>query len=135
MSATIKPEDLVLTDDPEQQNEVFLRAFNSGEGAIFDSLYREDAISNLSGSPLTGKERTETITAMLAQKPRLEADLKHAYTAGDTMLVVVDYVLHVPDEQNGTQTLRGTCTDVLTRDADGTWAMTIDRPVDSSELD
>ncbi|KAB2587519.1 nuclear transport factor 2 family protein, partial [Streptomyces arboris] len=39
--------DLTLTDDPDQQNEVFLKAFNSGEGAIFDQLYRDDAVSNL----------------------------------------------------------------------------------------
>ncbi|MFJ1799963.1 MULTISPECIES: YybH family protein [unclassified Streptomyces] len=120
---------LELPDDPEQQNEVFLKAFNSGEGAVFDSLYRADAISNLSGRPLTGTERTRVITEMLAQKPLLDAEFREAHVAGDVMLIVVDYDLDLPEPDGARVRMRGTCTDVLRRGADGKWLMVIDRPV------
>ncbi|MEU1815984.1 nuclear transport factor 2 family protein [Streptomyces roseifaciens] len=125
--------DLDLTDDPETQNDVFLRAFNSGVGAVFDGLYREDAISNLSGAPLTGAERTASVTEMLKSKPDLEATYRYALVAGDVSMIVVDYDLDVPGPDGTRTRRRGTCTDVLRRGADGKWLMAVDRPVDLSE--
>ncbi|ARQ71077.1 YybH family protein [Streptomyces marincola] len=121
--------DLDLTDDPEVQNAVFLRAFNSGDGAAFDRLYRDDAISNLSGKPLTGNERTEAIKQFLATGPSLDSSIKYAYTAGDTILVVVDFNLEITKEAGERQKIHGTCTDVLRRVENGKWMMAIDRPV------
>ncbi|MEU3955930.1 nuclear transport factor 2 family protein [Streptomyces achromogenes] len=130
---SIDPRDLKLTDDPVQQNEVFLAAFNTGDGAVFDSLYRDDAISNLSGSPLTGAERTRVITELLAQKPRLNAKFLNAYTAGDTLLIFVEYDMEVPQPDGDPVHMRGICTDVLRRGEDGNWLMVIDRPVAEEE--
>ncbi|MFF4716294.1 YybH family protein [Streptomyces eurythermus] len=130
---SIDPRDLKLTDDPVQQNEVFLAAFNTGDGAVFDSLYRDDAISNLSGSPLTGAERTRVITEFLAQKPRLNAKFLNAYVAGDALLIFVEYDMEVPQPDGNPVRMRGTCTDVLRRGEDGDWLMVIDRPVAEEE--
>ncbi|MCC3769961.1 nuclear transport factor 2 family protein [Streptomyces sp. UNOC14_S4] len=124
---------LDLTDDPETQNDVFLLAFNTGEGAVFDRLYREDAISNLSGAPLTGAERTASITEILAQKPGLKATYRYAVTAGDVSMIVVDYDMEMPSADGTRTRMRGTCTDVLRRGADGKWLMAIDRPVALAE--
>lgn len=135
MTEEISPEDLVLTDDPIQQSDVFLRAFNTADGAVFDSLYRDDSISNLSGKPLTGAERTKAITELLAQKPRMKATFRRSYTAGDTMLVVADYEIDAPAPDGGRTTLRGSCTDVMTKGADGKWFVTIDRPVPAELID
>ncbi|MFI1394005.1 YybH family protein [Streptomyces sp. NPDC020681] len=129
MSTGIDLNALELTADPDQQNEVFLIAFNSYDGAVFDRLYRDDAISNLSGAPLTGAARKAKITELLAQKPSLKATLRHSYTAGDVQLIVVDYEMEVPGPDGERQELRGTCTDVLRRGEDGKWLMAIDRPI------
>jgi ketosteroid isomerase-like protein len=120
---------LVLTDDVEQQNDTFVLAFNSGDGAAFDRLYLDDAISNLSGGPLTGKERLAAITDILAQGPKLKARVLRNYVAGDTSLVTVDYELQITGEDGQPATVHGTCTDVLVKQADGTWMMAVDRPV------
>ncbi|MFI8828840.1 YybH family protein [Streptomyces sp. NPDC053431] len=128
---TLADLDLTLTDDPIQQSDVFLRAFNTHDGAIFDRLYRDDSISNLSGKPLSGPERTEAITELLAQKPRMKATYKRSYTTSDTMLVVADYEIEVPTPDGGHTTLVGSCTDVMTKDADGRWFVAIDRPVNA----
>ena len=122
-------DNLELTDDPETQNEVFLAAFNSGRGEVFDRLYREDAISNLSGQPLTGPERTTAVTELLAAKPKLQSRVRHSYVAGDTSLIIVEYELEVTGADGKPQTIKGICTDVLVREPDGRWMMAIDRPV------
>jgi ketosteroid isomerase-like protein len=111
------------------QNEIFIAAFNSGDGALFDRLYRPDAVSNLTGKTRTGPERTKTITELPATKPRVRATIKHRYIAGDTCLFIVDFVLDTHDENGHPVRLTGFCTDVLVREPDGRWLMAIDRPV------
>ncbi|WP_405591126.1 YybH family protein [Streptomyces sp. NBC_01092] len=120
---------LELTDDPEIQNEVFLKIFNSGNGAAFDNLYRADAISNLTGGPLTGEARTKGIIDLLAQGPTLKSVVKHSYTADDVTLIVVDFELGLPGEDGELVQIKGTCTDVIRRLEDGKWMMAVDRPV------
>ncbi|MHA7961208.1 YybH family protein [Streptomyces sp. L500] len=126
MSATL---DLTLTDDADQQNDVFVAAFNSGQGAIFDQLYRADAISNLTGTPRTGADRTRAITEFLATGPKLNSKVLRTYNTGDTSLLIVEFHLEVTGEDGTPQKIDGTCTDVLVRDENGKWIMAIDRPV------
>lgn len=129
MTVQIDLDNLDLTDDPETQNEVFLAAFNSGQGAIFDRLYRDDAISNLSGAPLSGEARTRAITEMLATGPVLKSKVRSSYIAGDTSLIIVDFDLQITGADGQPQRITGVCTDVLIRGADGKWIMAVDRPV------
>ncbi|WP_156724641.1 YybH family protein [Streptomyces apocyni] len=129
MSAETDLYSLELTADPDVQNDVFLKAFNSGEGEAFDRLYRDDAISNLSGQPLTGAERTRAIKEMLAKGPTLNSTLKHSYTAGDVTLIVVDFELGLPDENGELIPVKGQCTDVVRRVEGDRWLMAVDRPV------
>jgi ketosteroid isomerase-like protein len=126
---TVGSLDLELTDDAEQQNEVFTLAFNSGDGGLFDRLYHADAISNLSGQPLTGSARVEAIKQMLEAKPSLSATLREVYTTGDTRLLIVDFELEAPGEDGVPVKMTGSCTDVMTRDVNGRWFMAVDRPV------
>ncbi len=120
---------LELTYDPEVQNDVFLKIFNSGDGAAFDNLYRDDAISNLSGGPLTGEARTKAIIGMLAQGPTLKSVVKHSYTADDVTLIVVDFELGLPGENGELVQVKGSCTDVIRRVEGDKWLMAVDRPV------
>ncbi|GAA3945576.1 hypothetical protein GCM10022244_61140 [Streptomyces gulbargensis] len=118
-----------LTGDSETQNEIFIQLFNSGDGELFDLLYRDDAISNFSGSPLTGKERTEFFKEFLAPKPFLVAEITHAYVAGDVALIGVKFSVDGTDADGKPTRIEGNCTDVLRRGEDGRWLMAIDRPV------
>ena len=129
MTAQIDFANLELTDDPEVQNAVFLAAFNSGDGHVFDSLYLPDAISNLTGTQRTGADRTRGIVEMLAAKPKLDSVVKYAHSTADTSLIVVEFKLQLTDENGKTTQHNGICTDVLVRTAEGKWMMSIDRPV------
>ncbi|WP_405431061.1 YybH family protein [Micromonospora sp. NBC_00617] len=118
-----------IPDDPDLQNELFVRIFNSGDGALYDSMYTPDAISNISGAPLTGAERTQFFKDFLATGPKIASKVSQTYTTADTSLLIVDYQLELPQPDGSTATVRGTCTDVLIRNAEGQWRLAIDRPV------
>ncbi|MFE0326024.1 YybH family protein [Streptomyces sp. NPDC003753] len=122
-----------IPEDPDKQNELFVRIFNSGDGALYDSMYTADAISNISGAPLTGQERTAFFKEFLASGPTIDSRVLQAYTSGDTSLLIVDYSLDVPGPDGQTMHMHGTCTDVLIRDENGDWRLAIDRPVPDQE--
>lgn len=130
MTIAIDLEKPDLTGDTETQNDIFLQVFNSGDGELFDRLYRPDAISNFSGAPLTGDERRTFFVEFIGAKPTLTATVRHAHVAGDVALVAVDFSVETTDPEDGTPVLiEGRCTDVLRRVEDGRWLMAIDRPV------
>ncbi|MCS0636043.1 nuclear transport factor 2 family protein [Streptomyces sp. LP05-1] len=123
-----------LTADTDLQNEIFLQVFNSGDGELFDKLYRDDAISNFSGEPLTGEARLAFFKEFLATKPQLQAEVTHSYVAGDVALIGVHFVIDGTDSEGKPMHLEGNCTDVLRRGTDGRWLMAVDRPVAGSLL-
>ncbi|MET7718816.1 nuclear transport factor 2 family protein [Streptomyces sp. NPDC005407] len=123
-----------LTADTDMQNEIFLQVFNTGDGALFDLLYRDDAISNFSGAPLTGAERLAFFKEFLAPKPALKAEVTHAYVAGDVALIGVNFSVDSTGPDGKPVHLEGNCTDVLRRGEDGRWLMAVDRPVTGSLL-
>jgi ketosteroid isomerase-like protein len=118
-----------LTDDIDAQNDIFIDVFNSGDGELFDKLYRPDAISNFSGAQLTGEPRRKWFIEFLAPKPHLEATLTHAYVAGDVSLIGVTFIIDTTNEEGKKVRITGRCTDVLRRGDDGRWLMACDRPV------
>ncbi|MYV51528.1 DUF4440 domain-containing protein [Streptomyces sp. SID3212] len=123
-----------LTDDTNQQNEIFLQVFNSGDGELFDKLYLADSISNFSGEPLTGAARLGFFKEFLSTKPVLEAEVTHSYVAGDVALIGVRFSIDGTGADGEPMHLEGSCTDVLRRGEDGRWLMSIDRPVAGSLL-
>jgi ketosteroid isomerase-like protein len=118
-----------IPDDPHKQNELFVRLFNHGDGALYDSMYTADAISNISGQPLTGRARTQFFKDFLASGPKIDSKVVQAFTTSDTSLLIVDYSMDIHDENGEVAAVHGTCTDVLVRNADGEWRLAIDRPV------
>jgi len=124
-----------LTGDTETQNEIFLRFFNSGDGELFDRLYRADAVSNFSGQPLRGEARRAFFKEFLATKPFLKAEVTHAYVADDVALIGVRYSIDGRTADGEALHLAGNCTDVLRRGDDGRWLMAIDRPVAGTLLE
>ncbi|GIE82600.1 hypothetical protein Aph02nite_85500 [Actinoplanes philippinensis] len=122
-------QDSIIPDDPHLQNELFVRIFNSGDGALYDSMYTPDAISNISGTPLTGAQRTQFFKDFLATGPSIASKVTQSYTTKDTSLLIVDYHLEIPQPDGSTASVHGTCTDVLIRNSEGQWRLAVDRPV------
>ncbi|MFE9560510.1 YybH family protein [Streptomyces sp. NPDC006487] len=118
-----------ISEDPDKLNELFVRIFNSGDGALYDSMYTEDAISNISGAPLSGTARTAFFKEFLASGPKIDSKVLQTYTTGDTSLLIVDYSLDIPTPDGQSVHMHGTCTDVLIRNEAGEWRLAVDRPV------
>ncbi|MFF3517862.1 YybH family protein [Streptomyces sp. NPDC002573] len=123
----------VIPEDPDQQNDLFVRIFNSGDGALYDSMYTADAISNISGSPLSAEARTTFFKEFLSIGPKINSKVLQTYTTGDTSLLIVDYELDIPEADGQITHMHGTCTDVLVRNAEGQWRLAVDRPVPDQE--
>nr|QCF28939.1 cyclase [Streptomyces sp.] len=121
--------DFEIPEDPDKLNELFVRVFNSGDGALYDAMYTDDAVSNISGAPLSGAARTAFFREFLASGPKIDSRVLQTYTTGDTSLLIVDYSLDVPTPDGQTLHMHGTCTDVLIRNEDGEWRLAVDRPV------
>lgn len=124
---------LDVPDDADGQNDLLIRIFNSGDGALYDSLYTPDAISNISGGPLSGEARTAFFKEFLTTGPKINSKVLQTYTTGDTSLLIVDYDLDIPGPDGQTTHLHGTCTDVVIRNEEGKWRLAIDRPVSDQE--
>ncbi len=88
--------DTVISDDPDEQNDLLIRVFNSGDGELYDALYTPDAISNMSGGPLTGEARSAFFKEFLAAGAKITSKVVQSYTTGDTSLLIVDYVMTLP---------------------------------------
>lgn len=118
-----------VPDDPHQQNEMFVRLFNHGDGKLYDSMYTDDAVSNISGAPLTGPARTQFFEQFLASGPKIDSKVTAAFTTSDTSLLIVDYTMTISGEDGEAVSVHGQCTDVLVRNAEGQWRLAVDRPV------
>jgi uncharacterized protein (TIGR02246 family) len=117
-----------LTDDPEKQTEIYVKAFNTGDAEALNQLYTEDAVSIWEpGKPLTGQAHKDALVEFLAQKPTMSATVRHSYVTGDTTLLVVDWKMTVPGA-GGAEELQGVGLDVLRRGDDGNWRYAIDNP-------
>lgn len=131
---TSRLDEFELTTDPAKLTELYARAFNSGDPAVVERFYTEDAVAVWEeGEPLTGDARRAHMAEQLARKPKMTAVARHVYEAGDTTLLVVDWTVDMPGE-NGEEAehFEGVGLDVLRRGADGFWRYAIDDPYGES---
>jgi ketosteroid isomerase-like protein len=102
--------------------ESFVAAFNRGDAAALDDIYGEHGVLvPAPGQPVTGDQRRAATAHLLGFGKPMRATARHVYEAGDIALVIVDWAI----EGLG---MTGTATDVVRRDADGTWRYVIDNP-------
>jgi uncharacterized protein (TIGR02246 family) len=122
-----------LTTDLDKVTELYVRAFNSGDPAIVNRLYTDDALSVWEpGKAVSGEARVQELVAGLAQRPVMRATLRHHYAAGDTAMLVVDWEIDVTAPDGTVEEHRGVGLDVVVRGADGYWRFAIDNPYEKA---
>jgi uncharacterized protein (TIGR02246 family) len=115
---------------PEEVQVLIRDALSSGDLEAVVSLYEADAALVPSGQPSTDPIRgkaalREVSSQFLAMKPRITTEPTKVIKSGDIALVIGEWTLTAkgPD---GDVSMSGTYTDVMRRQADGSWLFVID---------
>jgi len=114
-----------LTDDAAQVTDRYVRAMNAGDAEAVLRFYTEDAVSVWDPvHPVNGQEHRDAVTEFMKRKPVMSAQVRESYGTSDTALLVVDWTIDLPGEEQ----LSGTGLDVLRRGTDGNWRYAVDNP-------
>jgi uncharacterized protein (TIGR02246 family) len=108
-----------------------LKAFNAGDIDATLACYEPYACYvQKSGHLVRGAaELREMFRAMLSYKPDLELDVRKIIPTGDDLvLVVVKWKSKAISSSGETKVSAGTATDIVRRQADGTWKLALDNP-------
>jgi ketosteroid isomerase-like protein len=120
-------------DDPTKLPAAFMAAFNSGNAQELEQLYDSAGVLvPRPGHPVTGPDRAAANQYLLSFGLPIDAQVRHAYVAGDTALLIVDWSIHGTSRDGHEIDLRGTATDVARRGTDGLWRYSIDNPFGSA---
>lgn len=117
-------------DDPAEMNQRYLDAYNARDlDAVMDVYAPGAAAVWEPGKAVSGPAHRAAVADFMERDPRLSAEVRESYVAGDTAALVIDWRLEVPGSPEMTGTGRGL--DVLRRGADGRWQYVITNPFGS----
>ena len=117
-------------DDPAHIHILFRDAFNAGDIDALVALYASNAVLVVNGQPVAGQELIRNAyESFLARRPRMALKTRSAVMFDDSLaLLHGDWVLQPsPTDETG-KTTRGLSTEVVRREADGSWRFVIDNP-------
>ncbi|MEU4232300.1 nuclear transport factor 2 family protein [Nonomuraea sp. NPDC026600] len=119
----------MTTHDAAQLPEAFMAAFNAGDTQLLEQLYSDPGVLvPRPGHPVTGTDRAAANQYLLGFGLPIDARLRHAYVAGDTALLIVDWTIRGRARDGREIDLHGTATDVARQGSDGLWRYLIDNP-------
>ena len=115
---------------PEQTTEVFVHYFNEGDvDRLIAAYYANGAVlAAAPGSAASGASLRTALQAYLDVKGKMRATTRHKLVAGDTALLIIDWVIEGCDPGGAPLEVKGTSTDVVRRGVDGLWRCVIDNP-------
>ena len=117
--------------NPADVYPALLKAFNAGDIDATVACYEPQACFVLkSGHAVRGVvELREMYRATFSYKPDLKLGVRKIISAGDDLvLVVVDWKSKTVSSSGEAKVWAGTATDVVRRQADGTWKLALDNP-------
>ena len=119
-------------NSPAEVDVLVAKALSSGDLEAGISLYEADAVFIPPGQPASEPVRgkgaiREVASQFLALDPTLTIEPKKVIESGDIALVTGDWTL-TGKGPDGDVRMSGTYTDVMRRQADGTWLFVIDNP-------
>jgi uncharacterized protein (TIGR02246 family) len=116
-------------DDPAHIHILFLDAFNAGNIDSIVALYEMNAVLVVNGQPVAGQELIRNAyESFLAGRPRMSLKTRSAVMVDNNLaLLHGDWVLE-PAAADVAGTTRGMSTEVVRRQADGSWRFVIDSP-------
>src|SRR5688572_19115551 len=115
---------------PEEMHPTFTAAFNAGDMTALMDLYEPEAsLAPAPGEMVSGTAAiSEALTGFLALKGRMTIDTVRVIPAGDLALLHGNWILSGTGPDGHDVELAGRNTEVIRRQADGTWRFIIDNP-------
>lgn len=109
---------------PEEIHSLFERAFNAGDVDAILALYEPSAVFVTSGKPVTGHDGIrDAFIVSVSTGARMKLDTVAVIESGEGLAVLYGaWSLGPPAET------RGLSTEVVRRQADGSWMFVIDNP-------
>jgi len=123
--------------DPADVYPVYLKAFSAGDIDATVACYESQAcFISKSGRAAHGTfELRKLYRAMFSYKPHLKLEVRKIIQAGDDLaLVIVEWAWKAVLASGEIEALSGTATDVVRKQADGTWKLAIDNPYGIEQL-
>src|SRR5262245_59200019 len=115
---------------PEQTHQLFVEYFNAADADALLSLYEPKAtLLPFPGEPVTGHAAIrEVLHRFLGLKGRMELKLDKVLRTDDVALIFSSWSLRGTGPDGESLQHNGQTTDVVRRQADGTWRFVIDNP-------
>ncbi len=115
---------------PEQTTEVFKHYFNLGDiDALIGAYYAPGAVlAAAPGRATAGSDLRIALAKYFELRGKMTATTRHVLASGDTALLVIGWTVDARGADGKPLTVRGTSTDVVRRQADGSWRCVIDNP-------
>jgi uncharacterized protein (TIGR02246 family) len=115
---------------PEELDQLFVQAFNSGDVDALIALYEPEASFNPEpGQVVTGTQAIrEALGNFLAMNPKLTLEVKNLNQSSDIALTSANWHLTATGPDGNPVDMRGQSVEVSRRQPDGTWRFVIDNP-------
>ena len=119
-----------MAHSPNDTVRQLIAAINSGNLDAAVALYEPSGVLlSPEGQPARGTaELRAALQSFIAMKPRLESQAERVFESGDLALYLSRWSLHGTDPSGKAITMTGESTDVLRRQAGGSWLIAIDNP-------
>lgn len=118
----------MTVNDPAHIHTLFAEAFNAGDVDSLVALYEPNAVLVVKGQPVTGLPAIRTAyESILARRSRMTLKTRSVVMFDDTLAVLHgDWTVEAAAVEGGTRS--GLSTEVVRRQADGSWRFVIDNP-------
>jgi uncharacterized protein (TIGR02246 family) len=117
-------------ETPEEAHDLFVRFFNTGDIDSIISLYEPNAVLVPFPNPAVQGHAAirATMLAFLSAKGRMELVVDKIFQADDLALLFSSWILSGTGPDGSSMKMSGQTTDVVRRQADGTWLFVLDVP-------
>ena len=117
---------------PEEVPVQFDLAFNSADPDAVLELFDETATMRMTNGQVIEADRPALRAAfaqMLSMKPRIHNEVRRVLHCDDVALVLMDWTVTVRDPEGQEHVDRGSATQVMKRQTDGSWRLKISNPL------
>jgi uncharacterized protein (TIGR02246 family) len=115
---------------PKEAHDLFVEYFNEGDLEKVLSLYEPNATLVMMSEPVQGHEAIRNAMGIfLSFKGHMELHVKRIFQTDDVALLFSNWTLTGTDPEDGSpRVTSGQTSDVVRKQADGSWLFVIDNP-------